>query len=74
MVQLEKRVKETWENLGITGNILSNEDTIWPKGKIQDKWEQIKITDSWYFYMKTLVEDRFDNIGVDIIKVEKILI
>ena len=67
MARLEKGFKEAWENLGITGGGLPNEDAIWPEGEVWDKWEQVKITCPWYFRMKALVEDRFDDIGAAII-------
>lgn len=66
MARLEKGFKEARENLGITGGGLPNEDAIWPEGEVRDKWEQVKITCPWYFRMKALVEDRFDDIGAAI--------
>ena len=57
MARLEKGFKEARENLGITGGGLPNEDAI---------WEQVKVTCPWYFRIKALVEDTFDDIGVAI--------
>lgn len=56
--RLEKGFKEACTNLGVTGGGLPNEDTIWPEGKVRDKkWEQAKLTCSWYFCMKILFKD-----------------
>ena len=63
MGQLEKGFKKAWENLEIIDNSFSNEDTIWLKSKVCDKWEQSNITCPWYLCIKTLVEDRFHNNG-----------
>lgn len=62
MGQLKKRFKEAWENLEITDGSLSNKNAIWPKSKVLDKWKQVKITCPWYFCIKALMKDRFDNI------------
>lgn len=66
MARLEKGFKEAQENLEITGGGFPNEDAIWPKGEVWDKWEQVKITCPWYFCMKALVENRFNDIGTAI--------
>lgn len=58
--------KEAWGNLKIISDSLSNENAIWPKSDMQDKWKQVKIICLEYFYIKALVENRFDNIGVAI--------
>ena len=64
--RLEKGFKEARTNLGVTGGGLPNEDAIWQEGEIRDKWEEVKLTCPWYFRMKVLVEDRFDDIGAAI--------
>lgn len=67
MARLEKGFKKAWENLEIIGDNLPNKDVIQPEGKVWDKQKQIKITYLQYFCMKTLLEDRFNNIKAAII-------
>ena len=64
---LEKRFKEARTNLGITAGGLPNEDIIRPEKEICNKWEEVKLTCPWYFYMKILVEDWLDDIDATII-------
>lgn len=60
-MQLKKKFKKTQKNPRIINRCLFNKDAIWLKSEVQDKWKQVKITGLWYFYIKALMEDRFDN-------------
>lgn len=64
---LKKGFKEVRTNLGVTGGGLPNEDAIRPERKIRNKWKEVNLTCPWYFYMKVLVENRFNVIGAAII-------
>ena len=65
------RMEKTWKNakitLGITGAGLPNEDSIWDgPNEIRTKWEEVQEICPWFFRMKELVGDRFDDIGAAI--------
>lgn len=71
MTQLKKNFKKVWKNLEITNENFFNKDTIQPKDKVWNKQKQIKITYLCYFYIKTLVKDKFDNIRAVIINIRE---
>lgn len=63
LARLKKRLKEERDNLGVSDENFPNKDAIWPGREVQDKWKEVKPICLWYFYMKVLLEDRFDVIG-----------
>lgn len=71
ITQLKKNFKKVWKNLEIKNENFFNKDAIQPKDKVWNKQKQVKITYLWYFYIKTLVEDKFDNIIAAIINSRK---
>lgn len=61
------QVERAKETLRITGAGLPNEDAIWDEpDTIQNKWEEVKKVCPWFYRMRDMVEDRFDDIGAAI--------
>lgn len=62
----EKGCKRGKETLGVTGAGLPHEDDIHEGSYIMDKWHNVWILCPWFYQMKHLVDDRFDDIGAAI--------
>lgn len=51
----------------MTGVGLPNEEAIWDgPNEIRDKWAQVKDICPWFYKMRDMIEDRFDDIGAAI--------
>ena len=66
VAQLEKGWKKAKETLGVTGAGLTHKDDIYEGSYIMDKWHEVRILCPWFYQMKHLVDNRFDNIGAAI--------
>ncbi|MCJ1469693.1 hypothetical protein MMC07_008329 [Pseudocyphellaria aurata] len=64
--RLEKSWKKAKDTLGVTGAGLPDEDAIGNEGPVRDKWEEVKDICPWFFRMRDMVEDRFDDFGAAI--------
>lgn len=67
IAKLEKSWKAAKETLGVTGAGLLNKKAIWNgPNEIRDKWTQVKEVCPWFYKMRDMVENRFDDVGAAI--------
>ena len=65
--KLKKNWKNAKETLRVTDAGLVYENKIWPReNEICSKWKEVKEVFLWYYRIKKLVEDRFDDVGAAI--------
>lgn len=57
--------------LGITSVGLSHENNIYKNNYIIDKWYKIRVLCLWFYRIKLLVDNQFDDIGAIIINSEE---
>lgn len=62
LLKLEKQYHAAKEELGVTGGSCYYEEEIWDKGPIRDKWEELKKTCPYHFFLGRLM-DRRTNIA-----------
>lgn len=66
VARLEKGWKKAKVALTVTGAGLPHEDDIHEGSYIMDKWHEVRVVCPWFYRMKNLVDDRFDDIGAAI--------
>lgn len=64
--KLEKGFKTAKEMLRVTGLGLLHEGEIREDTELMSIWKEVEQFCSWFYRMKSMVEDRFDDIGVAI--------
>lgn len=67
VAQLEKSEKKAKETLDVTGAKLPHENNIHKNSYIMDNWHEARIFYSWFYQIKYLVADQFDDISAAII-------
>ncbi len=67
VARMEKGWKKAKITLTLTGAGLPHEDDIHEGSYIMDKWHEVRVLCPWFYQMKNLVDDRFDDIGAAII-------
>lgn len=64
--KLEKGFKTAKEMLRVTGSGLLHEGEIREDTELMSIWKEVKLFCPWFYRMKNMVEDRFDDIGAAI--------
>ena len=59
-------MEKSERDVGCTGAGLPHEDDIHEGSYIMDKWHEVRILCPWFYRIKYLVDDRFDDIGAAI--------
>ncbi len=71
VARMEKGWKKAKITLTVTGAGLPHKDDIYEGLYIMDKWHKVRVLYPWFYRMKNLVDDQFDDIEAAITNSEK---